>query len=40
MKDLLAYPFYAMGWIVGYTAKVARLTWAAIAEGYSTGRRL
>ena len=37
---IFAYPFYGLGWLAGFTSKVARLTWAAVGEGFNTGKQL
>lgn len=33
-------PFVALGWLIGSLRKLARLTWAAIVEGYDAGMKL
>ena len=37
---IYSYPFFGLGWLAGFVAKVLRLAWAALAEGYTTGKQL
>ena len=37
---ILTYPFYGLGWLVGFIVKIARLTWSAVAEGFEAGNKL
>ena len=33
-------PFLAIGWLAGSIIKAARLSWAAVVEGFEAGRKL